>query len=323
MSGRPAEERERIGRPQGDAHQQWWLRLRHSAAFHHRCGEAGRARLALIGSALGFSLMGICVKKVGGRLPVAEVVLARALVSVSLSWLMVRAAGLSPWGQRRGLLALRGILGCLALWCLYGALTLLPLASATLLQYLYPSLTALIAWLWLRERPSRGILLATLLGWLGVVLVAHPTALIRTTGLAAAGPPLPIAGVVLAISGALLTALAYVSVRSLSRSEPPLVIVFWFPLVAALMSLPVVLRDPVLPRGEEWLWLLGVGLFTQLGQLGLTAGLARLPAARATAISYSQVAFAGLWGWLLFAETPDVWTSLGALLILAAVLVGR
>lgn len=276
-----------------------------------------------MGSALGFSLMGVCVKQVGGRLPVAEVVLARALVSVSLSWLMVQTAGLDPWGRRRGLLALRGVLGCLALWCLYGALTRLPLASATLLQYLYPSFTALIAWVWLRERPSRGVLLATLLGWLGVLLVARPAALISAAGQAGATGALPADGVLLAVGGALLTALAYVSVRSLARSEHPLVIVFWFPLVAALMSLPAVLLDPVLPRGGEWLWLLGVGLFTQLGQLGLTAGLARLPAARATAISYSQVAFAGLWGWLLFSETPDGWTSLGALLILAAMLIGR
>ena len=267
--------------------------------------------------------MGVCVKKVGGRLPGAEGVLARALVSLCLSWLMVRAAGLSPWGRRRWLLALRGMLGCLALWCLYGALSRLPLASATLLQYLYPSFTALLAWLWLRERPSRAILLATLLGWLGVLLVAQPPALFAPAGLATAAQPLPPDGVLLAVVGALFTALAYVSVRSLARSEHPLVIVFWFPLVAALMSLPAVLLHPVLPRGPEWLWLLGVGLFTQLGQLGLTYGLARLPAARATAISYSQVAFAGLWGWLLFAEALDGWTSLGAVLILAAVLLGR
>jgi drug/metabolite transporter (DMT)-like permease len=162
-----------------------------------------------------------------------------------------------------------------------------------------------------------------LLGWIGVLLVAQPPALFAPAGLATAAQPLPPDGVLLAVVGALFTALAYVSVRSLARSEHPLVIVFWFPLVAALMSLPAVLLHPVLPQGPEWLWLLGVGLFTQLGQLGLTYGLARLPAARATAISYSQVAFAGLWGWLLFAEALDGWTSLGAVLILAAVLLGR
>jgi drug/metabolite transporter (DMT)-like permease len=67
--------------------------------------------------------------------------------------------------------------------------------------------------------------------------------------------------------------------------------------------------------------LLGVGLFTQLGQLGLTQALTALPAAQATAISYVQVLLAGLWGWLIFGETSDASTIAGGLLVLAATLI--
>jgi drug/metabolite transporter (DMT)-like permease len=112
-----------------------------------------------------------------------------------------------------------------------------------------------------------------------------------------------------------------VSVRSLARSEHPLVIVFYFPLVAVPLSLPLVLLNPVAPTPVELLWLLGVGVFTQLGQVLLTSSLAALPAARATAISYVQVAFAGLWGWLLFGETVDGFTVAGAALVLSATLI--
>jgi drug/metabolite transporter (DMT)-like permease len=98
------------------------------------------------------------------------------------------------------------------------------------------------------------------------------------------------------------------------------VIVFYFPLVAVPLSLPLVLLNPVLPTPIEWLWLLGVGLFTQLGQVTLTHGLAALPAARATAISYAQVGFAGRWGWLVFGESVDGWTLSGAALVLGATL---
>jgi drug/metabolite transporter (DMT)-like permease len=66
-----------------------------------------------------------------------------------------------------------------------------------------------------------------------------------------------------------------------------------------------------------------VGLFTQAGQVFLTQGLTRLPVARSTAIGYSQVLFAALWGALFFAERPDGWTVLGGLLILAAALIRR
>jgi drug/metabolite transporter (DMT)-like permease len=58
-----------------------------------------------------------------------------------------------------------------------------------------------------------------------------------------------------------------------------------------------------------------------VGQVYLTRGLTALPAAQATAISYVQVVFAGLWGWLVFGERIDGWTVAGAGLVLAAMLV--
>lgn len=273
------------------------------------------ASLAMVASALFFSLMGVCVKQVGTRIPATEVVLARAVVSVVLSWWMLRRAGIAPWGQRRGLLIWRGAIGTLALLCVYQALALLPLAAATVLQYSYPTFTALLAWLSLGEPVGPRLLGAVALGWMGVMVLAWPPA-----G-AELGTSLPPLAVAIALVGAFSTALAYVSVRALRHSEHPLVIVFYFPLVALVLSLPLVLLNPVVPSWGELVWLLGVGLFTQLGQLTLTAGLMGLPAARATAISYVQVAFAVLWGWLIFAEPLEATTLVGGLLVLAAALI--
>ena len=272
------------------------------------------ASLAMVLSALSFSLMGVCVKQVGGRIPATEVVLARAVVSVVLSWWMLRRSGIAPWGQRRWLLIWRGAIGTLALLCVYQALAMLPLAAATVLQYSYPTFTALLAWLTLGEPLGRRLLGAVALGWLGVMVLAWPPA---GSGLGMGLPPLAVA---IALVGAFSTALAYVSVRALRHSEHPLVIVFYFPLVALVLSLPLVLLDPVVPTWNELFWLIGVGLFTQLGQITLTEGLMGLPAARATAISYVQVAFAVLWGWLIFAEPLEGTTLLGGLLVLAATL---
>jgi drug/metabolite transporter (DMT)-like permease len=294
--------------------------MAHSAANHHPCSNGTGATLQMVGSALSFSLMGVCVKQVGGRIPLAEVVLARALVSVALSWWLLRRAGVAPWGQRRALLVWRGVVGTLALLCVYAALSQLPLAAATVLQYLYPTFTALLAWLVLGERIGRRVIAAVAVGWGGVLLVTH-------AGLAApaAGGQvpigLPLGAVLIGLAGALLTAMAYVSVRELRGSEHPLVIVFYFPLVAIPMSLPLVLVNPVWPSSSELLWLLGVGLFTQLGQVTLTRGLMALPAARATAISYVQVLFAGLWGWLWFGEAIRAPTVAGAALVLAATMI--
>jgi drug/metabolite transporter (DMT)-like permease len=271
--------------------------------------------LGMVVSALSFSLMGVCVKQVGGRIPVAEVVFARAIVSLALSWWLLHRAGIPAWGKRRWLLIWRGAIGTAALVCVYAALAALPLAAATVLQYLYPPFTALLAWLMLGEPIGKRVLAAMALGWLGVLLVAQPAGLLQ------GGATLALVPVLIAVAGALFTAFAYVSVRSLGTSEHPLVIVFYFPLVALPLSLPLVALNPVLPTPAELLWLVGVGVFTQLGQVYLTRSLTALPAARATAISYVQVLFAGGWGWLLFGESIDSWTIAGAGLVLAATLV--
>jgi drug/metabolite transporter (DMT)-like permease len=133
---------------------------------------------------------------------------------------------------------------------------------------------------------------------------------------------LPAFAVLIGLGGALLTALAYVSVRQLSVQEHPLVIVFYFPLVSVPATLPLLWGQATLwPNPTEWVWLIGVGVFTQMGQIWLTEGLSVLPAARATSINYVQVVFASLWGVLFFAEPITAAVVLGALCVLGATLI--
>jgi drug/metabolite transporter (DMT)-like permease len=194
------------------------------------------------------------------------------------------------------------------------------------LQYLQPTFTALLACLLLKETVGATVLGAAVLGWLAVVILSSPSELMGLLGpagtalLGQSGAGLPLSGVVLAIAGALLSACAYVSVRALGRTEHPLVIVFYFPLVGLVMTAPLVLLQPVMPSGGEVLALVGVGLFTQLGQIGITKGLLGMPAARATAMSYVQVPLAALWGWLWFQEPLDPDTATAAALVLLATL---
>jgi len=270
----------------------------------------------LVGSALAFSLMTVCVKHLDGRLPVAEILFARSLISLVITRFMLSRVGVSPWGHRKRLLLLRGLLGTAALFCVFDALASLPLATATVLQYTYPTFIALAAWMFLRERIHPRIGIAVLLGWLGITLVVKPEWL--GTHFTATYPPLPVS---IALSGALFTALAYVCVRELSKQEHQLVIVFYFPLTSLPIALLFLWNRGVLPMGIDWLWILGIGLFTQLGQIWITKGLTLLPAAIAGSIGYFQVLFATLWGVLLFAEPVDGLFVLGALLVLGATLI--
>jgi drug/metabolite transporter (DMT)-like permease len=274
-----------------------------------------RAVLCMVASALCLSLMNLLAKEVGRRIPVAEIVFARGVLGVLLSLWLLKQAGVSPWGRRRGLLVWRGLASTGALFAIYGDLTTLPLETATVLQYLYPTFTALLAWIGLREQISKRLIVAITVGWLGVVFVSQPAFLFGGS------TALPLMPVLIGVSGALFSAIAYVGVRSLANSEHPLVVVLYFPLVSLPISIPFVLMHPVLPTNVEWLMLLGVGLFSQFAQVFLTLGFKVLPAARATSISYVQVFFAGLWGWMFLEETINQWNFIGVLMVMMATLI--
>jgi drug/metabolite transporter (DMT)-like permease len=261
-----------------------------------------------------FSVMGLLVKLAGQRVPVMEIVLVRAVVSLALSYVMLKRARVPIWGSNRRLLLLRGVLGFGALASFYYGIVHLSLAEATMIQYTSPVFTALFAAWWLRERLSarEAVCVAASLG--GVVMIARPTFLFGGSSV------LDPTAVGIALFGAVLSGAAYTVVRSLGRREDPLVIVFYFPLVTIPASLPFVLPVAVWPTGSEWLILLGIGVTTQIAQVSITKGLQRVPAARAAAVGYLQIAFAGVWGALIFAEIPDRWSYAGAAMIVGSTL---
>jgi len=156
----------------------------------------------MLASAFAFSVMSLFVKVAGQRLPSQEIILARALISLILSYGHLRLAGLSVWGNNYKLLIGRGVVGFLALSCFFYSLTHLPIAESTVIQYVYPVFTALLARYSLGERLGRVKLAFSLLSLVGVVLIAQPTVLFG--GSAASLNPLTVAialGGLLAIGG--------------------------------------------------------------------------------------------------------------------------
>ncbi len=267
----------------------------------------------MVASAFAFSLMSLLVKLVGRTLPSQEIVLMRGVVTVAVSYLALRAAGIDMAGTRKPLLILRGVLGFAAVSAFFYAVIRLPLADVTVIHYTNPAFTTLIAAVALAEpiraRDAGGILVSLA----GVVLIARPTFLFG-------GAPLDPLAVGAALAGAALAAGAYVNVRALRGTDHPLVVVLWFAVITTLGSLPGAAVNFVLPAGWLWAGLVGVGLATHLGQVWLTRGLALVPAGRAMTIGYVQIVFAALWGIVFFGDRPRASTLLGAGLILGSTL---
>ena len=115
--------------------------------------------------------------------------------------------------------------------------------------------------------------------------------------------------------------MAYVTVKKLSFTENIYVIIAYFPLVSFLTLLPIVLINWVTPNWNELVWIIGIGLFTQLGQTFLTIGLKNLPASEASTINYLQVLFGSLWGILFFNELININCIFGAVLVLLGTII--
>ena len=105
----------------------------------------------LLGSGLAFSLMSVCVKAIGGRIPISELVFVRALISLIITRLMLFKNNINPWGRQKTLLVVRGLIGTIALFCIFKALIILPIATATVIQYSYPTFTVICAYFILNE----------------------------------------------------------------------------------------------------------------------------------------------------------------------------
>lgn len=264
-------------------------------------------------SAFYLSVMSLLVKA-AGRLPSNELVLARATVCLVLSYLWLRKVGVRPWGNDRRSLLLRGLFGTIALLCFYYTLVKLPLAEAAVLLHMSPIFTAALAAVLLDEPVTARLVAAIACCAAGVVAIARPAILFGGSEHVNA------IGVAVGFIGAMFSAGVSVLIRRVRGRDDPLVVVFYFPLVAVPVSLPFAIAAWVWPTPIEWIMMLGIGVATQLAQVHMTRGLVLLPAGRATAIGYTQVILAAVWGAIFFGEVPDALTLGGACLILVGVL---
>ncbi len=271
---------------------------------------------AMIVGSFWFSIMGLLVKLAGRRLGSMEIVLARSVITLGLSWWSLGRLGISPLGKNRRLLLVRGLLGSTALLFYFYSIVHLPLGEATLIQYTNPVFATVLAAVILDEA-LRGREIACLLASLvGVLFVAHPVSLFGGNA-----PPANGLAVGSAVIGAACSGFAYALVRKMRGTEHPLVIVGYLPLLSVPMSLPFALASWTWPNAVEWLLLGGVGVTTQLAQVSMTRGLQLERTARATTAGYLQVAFAVLWGAMFLGEIPDTWTLVGAIVIMGSTLV--
>lgn len=267
----------------------------------------GLALLSL--SALLFSSMGVLIRLASHTVDNPTVVFFRNLTGLLLLLPFYGLRGFDRLHTRRFPAHLwRALVGLAAMYGFFYAIAHLKLSNAMVFTYSSPVFIPLVAWLFLRENITRLMLLAALVGLVGVVLVAKPDQGLWD-GLSLIG-----------MSSSFLAAMAFVTVRRMSDTEPPDRIVFYFCLIATVVSaLPMLwLWRPY--TAHELLLLCGAGVLATLSQLSLSKAYGHAEAAQIGPANYLAIVFAGVWAALLWGEYPDPTSLAGMALILLALL---
>jgi len=258
-------------------------------------------------SVLGFSLMNLTVKYLD-RLPATELVLFRSIVSIVLSLYFIRRQNLSPWGNQKAYLIGRGLAGVTALSLFFYTLQKLPLGSAITLQYLSPIFTALFGIFILKEKVKWW-------QWLFFGLSFGGIALIK--GFDSQISPLLF---VLGISSSIFAGLAYNFIRKVKDTDHPMVVVFYFPLMAIPVMTIISFFNWETPMGWEWALLLLMGILTQIAQVNMTKALQMVEANEITGFKYLGVIFALGFDFFIFGYTYEWPVLIGMVLVVSGVL---
>lgn len=276
-----------------------------------------RAALLMLGSTLGFGLMAIFIRLASKTIPTWEVAFFRnAFGFLTLLPMLIlpvlrhpRPVAAFAAGVRTDQLpryVVRTAIGIASMFCGFWAIAHLPLAQAISLAYSSPIFVTIAAIVLLGERVRARRWTAVALGFLGVLVIVRPWSHAFSLGS------------LVAVAAAVLSALVAIQIKQLSQTEPADRIVIYTTLLWVPMSLLPALFVWVWPSGSTWLWLLATGLMGTVGQLLWTRALKLGDVSALTPISFTQLPVVTFAGWVLFDESVDAPTLLGAGIILGS-----
>jgi len=253
-----------------------------------------------------FSVMAAVVKHLSADLPVVELVFLRSLLALPVIAFLVRRRHRNPIPIAKRLMLIRIVLGAAAMTMFFFALGELPITDALLLAKMQPLWIALLAPVVLKERASPATVTCIVISLVGVVLVLQPSLEVS------------VAGGLAILASTLLSSLAHMSVRRLSATDEPDVIVLGFVAGTTLLILPFALPFMVWPTTQQWLWLVVIAAAATTGQLLMTRAYATEEAPVVAAAGYATVVYGVLLGVLVWDEWPAPLTWAGGAVLITA-----
>lgn len=268
--------------------------------------EVRRGILWMIGASIFLVNADAVAKLLTPIYPAMEILWIRYVVQTAfLSVLFARDIRSVLSSKRIAMHAVRGALLVLQIGAFYTGLRYVPLADATAILFVAPLFVVALSAPLLGERVPRSHWLAVLLGFLGAMIVIRPG--FAAFQLASLFP----------LAAAILFAFYQIMTRVLGRTEPPRTTLFFTFLTGTILTSALAPFSWVPPVGTDWILLVATGLFSGLGQFFLIKAFTAAPAAIISPFSYITLLWAAALGQILFGQFPDLWTVVGAILIVA------
>jgi len=260
-------------------------------------------------SALLFSVMGICIRYASHTVDNYTIVFFRNVVGLILFLPFIFKQGMGfVKTEKLWMHTWRSIVGLAAMYGFFYAIAHLKLSNAMVFTYSSPIFIPLIAWLFLKEKITRSMLCAATLGFIGVFCVAKPDqGLLNWIS-------------VVGIASSLLASMAFVTVRALTKTEPPERIVFYFCFIGSLLSIIPMFWVWRPYHLQELVFLISAGILANVSQIFMSHAYRLAPAGQIAPVNYMAIIFAGIWGFLLWKEVPDFYSVIGFGFILLAII---
>jgi len=255
-----------------------------------------------------FSIMVTMIKFLGQDLSVFQILVIRQAIMLAIvAPTILRGLPGSLATKRPGLQLTRILFAATAMLCGFTAIIEMPLADATAISFSKTFFITIFAIWLLGETVGVHRWGATIIGFLGVVLMLRPD-----------GEGLVDPYALLAIAGAACAGMVMIVVRILTRTDPPVTILTYQALgVGLIMAIPAVLTWQA-PTLAQWGLLLMIGIISWAAQM---ANIRAFKAGEATAIAsldYTRLLYATIFGALVFSQWPRMETLIGAAIIIAA-----
>jgi drug/metabolite transporter (DMT)-like permease len=263
-------------------------------------------------------MMSATLKTLTARYPVGEIVFFRSAFALLplLVWLKWQGDLINAVRTKNAVGHFkRGFIGTSGMYLGFAALTYLPLHEAIAIGYAAPLIVVILAALLLNETVRAYRWTAVAVGFVGVLIMLSPYLKAETfTGGLDAGPTL---GAVFALAGAFCSAGAMIQVRRLTTTEKTGAIVFYFFILASVLSLFTIPFGWRMPDAPDLALFIVVGILGGLGQILVTQSYRYADTSVIAPFEYTTMIWALLFGWFVFGDLPTLTMLVGATIVTA------